>query len=173
MTGTLANEVVGWRFNPAGAPHFGGAMQSLVKSAKRALFNVLGKNTLREKKLSTIVCLTEQLLNNRPLLPLNADIDDLDSITPSLFLIGGPNNSWSQSLMSDQNVSYRRMFRTVNEQLEHIRKSWLKISTNVATAQEMVFEWSIIKKVDLVWVLNQSVLFPLSSGESASSTSRI
>ena len=37
----LSLRQVKWVFNPPGAPHFGGAWESLVKSAKRALVRIL------------------------------------------------------------------------------------------------------------------------------------
>ena len=154
MNGTLANEGKDWRFNLPRAPHFGGAWEFLVRSAKRAIFNVTGKNTLREEKLSTIVCLTEQLLSNQTLVPVSTDADNLDTVTPSQFLIGGTIYSWPQSLMSDQNVSYRQKFGTVSEQLKHLWKRWV---TEFLTTLQQRKKWfssgySIIKAIGLVWI---------------------
>ena len=152
MNETLAIEGVDWQSNPAGAPQFGGAWESLVKSTKRAMFNVLGK----EEKLNTIVCLTEQQLN-RPLTPVSVNIDDLHTITPSLFLIAGPNYYWPQWLMSDKNVSYRKMFRTVTEQLKHSWKRWM--TECLPTLQQRKKRYSsgnsVIKEGDLVWIVDE------------------
>ena len=70
---------------PPAAPHFGGAWESLLKSSKRAIFDILGKKYLKEENLSTVICIAEQLLNNRPLTAVSSDVGDLDTITPNHF----------------------------------------------------------------------------------------
>ncbi|XP_075264725.1 uncharacterized protein LOC142356827 [Convolutriloba macropyga] len=62
----LAEESIKWTFNPPAAPHFGGVWERLVKSFKKALYNVLGKQSLTEDRLRTVLCVVEQLMNNRP-----------------------------------------------------------------------------------------------------------
>ena len=32
-----------WKFNPPGAPHIGGSWERLVRSCKKAMFEILGK----------------------------------------------------------------------------------------------------------------------------------
>ena len=67
MQRNLAQNGIPCNFNPPSAPHFGGAWESLVKSSKRAIFNILGKESLKEENLSTVICIAEQLLNSGPL----------------------------------------------------------------------------------------------------------
>ena len=93
MQRNLAKNGIQWTFNPPAAPHFGGAWESLVKSSKKAIFNILGKESLKEENLSTVICIAEQLLNNRPLTAVSSDVEDLDTITPNRFLVGGANVS--------------------------------------------------------------------------------
>ena len=73
----------------------------------------------RRKPLNSIA---EQLLNNQPLTVVSSDIEDLDKITPNHFLVGGANVSWPISLFSDNNASYRKMFRHISEQLKALWK---------------------------------------------------
>ena len=42
ITDELSQHGVQWQFNPPAAPHFGGVLERLVKSAKRALKAVAG-----------------------------------------------------------------------------------------------------------------------------------
>ena len=112
MQRNLAHNVVQLTLNPPAAPHFGGAWESLVKSSKRAIFNILGKESLKEENLSTVFCIAEQLLNNRPLKEVSSDVEDFDMITPNHFLVGGANVSLPISLFSDINASYRKFSHT-------------------------------------------------------------
>ena len=109
-------------FQPPLAPHFGGAWESLVKSSKRAVFKILGKDSLKEENISTVICIAEQVFNNRPLTAVCSDVEDLDTITPNQFLVGGANVSWPISLFSDNKTSYRKMFCRISEQLTALWK---------------------------------------------------
>ena len=74
MQRNLAQNGIEWTFNPPAAPHFVGAWESLVKSSKRAIFNILGKESLKEENLSTVICIAEKLLNNQPLTAVGSDV---------------------------------------------------------------------------------------------------
>ena len=56
-----------WRFNPPAAPHFGGAHESLVKSAKRSPNAILKNADVNDEELMTSFIGAEALLNSRPL----------------------------------------------------------------------------------------------------------
>ena len=75
-----------WRFNPAGAPHFGGIWEAAVKSVKFHLRRVVGEQTLIFEEFYTFLTQVESCLNSRPLLPLYDDSSDLNVLTPSHFL---------------------------------------------------------------------------------------
>ena len=45
---------VSWRWNPLAAPHFGGVFESVIKSAKRAIFALLGDAEVNDKELETM-----------------------------------------------------------------------------------------------------------------------
>ena len=56
-----------WHFNPPGAPHFNGVHESLVKSAKRAIYSILGNADINDEELLSAITGAEALLNSRPL----------------------------------------------------------------------------------------------------------
>ena len=79
---------VKWRFNPPGAPHFGGAHEAMVKSAKKAIYAVLGSSEVTDEELMTAFTGVESLLNSRPLTYQTADSRDDVPLTPNHFLHG-------------------------------------------------------------------------------------
>ncbi|XP_057368283.1 uncharacterized protein LOC130689299 [Daphnia carinata] len=80
-----------WNFQPPRTPHFGGAHESLVWSAKRALYAALDeeKKFLRhptEETLRTMLYEVAGLLNGRPLTAASEDPADLRPLTTADFL---------------------------------------------------------------------------------------
>ena len=58
-----SNKGVSWKWNPPAAPHFGGVFESMIKSAKQAIFAVLGDAEVNDEELETIFIGVESLLN--------------------------------------------------------------------------------------------------------------
>ena len=46
-----SNKGMSWKWNPPAAPHFGGVFESMIKSAKRAIFAVLGDAEVNYEEL--------------------------------------------------------------------------------------------------------------------------
>uniref|UniRef100_A0ABD2XQ69 Integrase catalytic domain-containing protein n=1 Tax=Trichogramma kaykai TaxID=54128 RepID=A0ABD2XQ69_9HYME len=84
----LANEGTEWKFNPPGAPHFGGIWEAAVKSTKHHLKRVIGEAVLTFEEFSTLLAQIEACLNPRPLQPLTDDPSDLTPLTPAHFFLG-------------------------------------------------------------------------------------
>ncbi|XP_024940200.1 uncharacterized protein LOC112494270 [Cephus cinctus] len=88
LASLLANDGTQWKFNPPGAPNFGGKWEAGVKSVKHHLRRVIGEQTLTYEEMATLLTQIEAVLNSRPLCPLTDDPDDLTALTPGHFLIG-------------------------------------------------------------------------------------
>ena len=56
-----------WQFMPPNAPHFGGVHESMTKSAKRAIYAILGCADITDEELHTAFAGAENLINSRPL----------------------------------------------------------------------------------------------------------
>ena len=110
VANTVAEQGIKWSFNYPAARHFGGVWERLVRSCKKALYNVLGKQSLSEDKLRTVLCIVEQLINNRPLTDVSGDVADLEPLTPNHFLIGQISVQWPNALFSGTSASYRKLF---------------------------------------------------------------
>ena len=84
---SLAQKDIKWKFNPHGAPHFGGIWKRFVGSCKKAMITVLDGRSLTDDVHITTMCLVEQTLNARPLTSVSDDPDDLEASTPNRFLL--------------------------------------------------------------------------------------
>ena len=83
-----------WIFQPAGSPHFGGAHESLVKIAKRALYHSLQATTENKRRptddeLRTALCEVAWMMNCRLLTYVSSDPNDPRPITPMICLEEG------------------------------------------------------------------------------------
>ncbi|GFU29773.1 integrase catalytic domain-containing protein [Trichonephila clavipes] len=83
----MASEGIDWKFLPPRAPNFGGLWEEGVKSFKFYLKRVVGNIRLTYEEFLTVIIQIEGMLNYRPLVPLSSDLDDLNVLTPSHFLI--------------------------------------------------------------------------------------
>ncbi|GFV76002.1 DUF5641 domain-containing protein [Trichonephila clavipes] len=71
------------------SPHFGGLWEAGVKSVKFHLKRVVGSINLTFEEFYTLLTQIEVVLNSRPLVRLvDNDIDSLNVLTPSHFLVG-------------------------------------------------------------------------------------
>ncbi|KAK6171954.1 hypothetical protein SNE40_018372 [Patella caerulea] len=67
MIASTANQGVKWTFNPPISPHFGGAFESMIKSAKKAIYAILGNSDVTDEELLSAMTGAESLINSRPL----------------------------------------------------------------------------------------------------------
>ena len=88
ITDQLSRDRIQWHFNPPASPHFGGAWERLVQSAKRALKAIAGNQCVNDETLLTFMAEVESLLNSRPITPVSSDPLDYEALIPNHFLLG-------------------------------------------------------------------------------------
>ncbi|XP_066585528.1 uncharacterized protein [Prorops nasuta] len=120
----LAEKGIKWEFIPPSSPHFGGLWEAGVKATKHHLIRVIGDHALTFEEFATVLAKIEACLNSRPLCPMSGDIEDLEALTPSHFLTGGPS-----SLIPDiplQSVPENRLsrFQLLTKMQQHFWKRW-------------------------------------------------
>ena len=108
----LAQKEIVWKFNPPGAPHFGGIWERLVQSRKKVMIAILDNRSLAGEVLSTTICLVEQRLNARPLTAVSDGPEDLTALTANHLLLGRENASApfmpSSELYNDLRESFKK-----------------------------------------------------------------
>jgi hypothetical protein len=115
-----------WTFNPPLGPHFGGIHESLVKSAKRAIYAILQKADITDEELLTAFTGAESLLNSRPLSYQSADPKDEPPITPNHFLHGQCGGQFAPEAIDKTDFNPRKRWRRVQELLKHFWARWMK-----------------------------------------------
>ena len=75
-----------WVFYPPGASHMSGVWERLVKSVKRSLKAIIGKDLINEEVLQTVFTEAERIANSRPLTRTSSSPEDDEPLTPSHFL---------------------------------------------------------------------------------------
>ncbi|XP_075263005.1 uncharacterized protein LOC142354568 [Convolutriloba macropyga] len=155
----LAEESIKWTFNPPAAPHFGGVLERLVKSCRKALCNGLGKQSLTEDRTRAVLCVVEQLMNNRPLTDVSGDVTDLQPLTPNHFLIGQISINWPNALFSGTTASYRKLIRDQHSILVAVWNRWMSeylpsLQQRTKWAKEELIE---PKSGDMVWIVDKDV----------------
>ena len=107
---SLANKKIKWHFNPPLAPHFRGAHESMVKSAKMAIKAILGQADINDDIIAA-----EGLINLRPLTYQSAShIDDVP-LTPNHFLHGQIGGNFAPTSVDETQFSPRKRWGLVQE----------------------------------------------------------
>ena len=155
----LAQKKIVWKFNPPGAPHFGGIWERLVQSCKKVMIAILDNRSLTDEVLSTTMCLVEQTLNARPLTAVSDDPEDLTALTPNHFLLGRENASAPFMPSSERYHNLRKSFKTAQAYAEIIWKRWTRENLPQWNQRS---KWSKehvrnLKEGELVWLVDDSV----------------
>ena len=122
----LAQKKIAWKFNPPGAPHFGGVWERLVQNCKKVMIAILHNRSFTDKVLSTTMCLVEQTLNARPLTAVSDDPEDLTALTANHFLLGRENASAPLMPSSERYHDLRKSFKTAQAYADMIWKRWTR-----------------------------------------------
>ena len=77
-----------WIFGPADSPWYQGAVESLVKSAKRAIHFAINNQRLSVQEFMTVCSEAMNLLNERPIGTLPSADSELNILTPNSLLLG-------------------------------------------------------------------------------------
>ena len=126
----IANETsskgIDWHFSPPASPHFGGAWERLVRSAKTALRIVLKNRTVNDEVLHSAMVGVEALLNDRPLTHVSVDPRDLEALTPNHFLLGRSNPNRPPDVILPTETLSAKSWRTAQVIITQFWHRWLR-----------------------------------------------
>ena len=78
-----------WSFLPPMAHHRAGVWERLIRSVRKHLASLLGKDTLEVDTLVTVLAQVEAIINYRPITKVSDDIRDPEALTPAHLLYPG------------------------------------------------------------------------------------
>ena len=112
--------------NKSPPPHFGGAWESLVKSAKRMLTTILHNQTLTDEILVTTLITIENLLNRRPLAYLSDDPVAPQVLTPNHFLVGRVNPHIQRDIYDTHDLTSKKRWRISQTLVNNFWNRWMR-----------------------------------------------
>jgi hypothetical protein len=114
-----------WVFGPADSPWHQGAVESLVKAAKRCFMFAFNSSRLTPSEFLTVCANVTNILNERPIGTLSSAEPTPKVLTPNCLLIGRPYalnpGGWSQD------ISVRRRLEVIDQISESFWKRWLEL----------------------------------------------
>ncbi|GFT26577.1 integrase catalytic domain-containing protein [Trichonephila clavipes] len=139
----MASEGIDWKFLPPRAPNFGGLWEAGVKSFKFYLKRVVSNIRLTYEEFLTVIIQIEGMLNSRPLVPLSSDLDDLNVLTPSHFLIGRSITSIVEPDLTNLNENRLDTWQKITKIIQLIWKRW---SVDYLNSLQQRNKWHFEKK---------------------------
>ena len=153
----MSQQEIDWRFNPPASPHFGGVWERVVRSAKRALEAIIGRDVITDEMLLTVMAEVEGLLNSRPLTHVSTDPNDLQALTPNHFLIGRASPNLPPGIFDDKDLSCRRRWRHAQRVVDHFWKRWRReYLPELTVRRKWLRETRNLEAGDLVLVVEDS-----------------
>ena len=121
---TLAQEGTTWKFNPPGAPNFGGIWEAAVKSTKHHLKRVVGEHKLTFEEFITLLAQIEACLNSRPLTTLIDDPLDPQPLTPAHFLIQQNSYVVPEPSYLEEKIPLTKRWKLIQQMLHSFWQRW-------------------------------------------------
>ena len=138
--------------------HFGGTWERLVRSTKRALKAIAGKQRVTDEALLTFMAEAESLVNSRPLTPLSSGCKDLEALTPNHFLLGRANLNLPLDVVSDGDLCSRKRWKHAQVMTNHFWRRWLQeYLPSITTRPKWRRESPEIVEGDLVLVMSENL----------------
>ena len=151
---------VTWKFGSADSPWYQGAVESLVKAAKRAIVFAVGKRRLQVPELLTVCSEATNLLNERPIGTLPTLDSNLNVFTPNSLLLGrltAKNPGGWQPFTYSQSPKTR--YSLVQTAVEDFWEKWIQLYAPSLIVRR---KWHVITRNlrpgDIVMIADKNVM---------------
>ena len=151
-----AEQGVCWKFSAADAPWQNGAVESMVKSCKKTLSNVMGNQRLSPTQFGAVMYDVANIVNERPIGVTSVD-SELSVITPNSLLLG---RSTAKNPGGWQPTSgLMKQYHIVQQICSAFWTQWISnVSPGLITDAKWHAQGQNIKPGDVVLVADKSAL---------------
>ena len=122
ITDNLAGRKIVWKFNPPSASHRGGIWERLIRSVRKILNSVAGRQSMDEEVLWTYLTQAERIINDRPLLAVREEMGEPTPIRASDLL--QPKSSSFVAINLPLSQLVERRWRVVNNLTAEFWRKW-------------------------------------------------
>ena len=121
----LRMKAVNWSFNPPLASHRGGVWERMIRSIRRILAALMHEQVVDDEALHTFLVEVERILNDRPLIRNEGQVDDLDPLTTSKLLLMHSNSCAPLGVFINKD-RYNRRWRQAQLLANTFWRRWLR-----------------------------------------------
>ncbi|GFT66208.1 integrase catalytic domain-containing protein [Trichonephila clavipes] len=139
----MASEGIDWKFLPLEPQILEVSGRQALNLFKFYLKRVVGNIRLTYEEFLTVIIQIEGMLNSRPLVPLSSDLDDLNVLTPSHFLIGRSITSIVEPDLTNLNENRLDNWQKITKIIQLIWKRW---SVDYLNSLQQRNKWHFEKK---------------------------
>ena len=129
----------------------------MIRSTVRVLKSLLEEQTVNDEVFSTLLTEVERILNDRPLLRHEGNVDELDPLTPSKLLLLRSNSTLPPGVFISED-RYNRRWRQAQLLTNTFWKRWVR--EYLPTLQERQ-KWQSVKRSlktgDLVLMVDEKI----------------
>lgn len=115
----LAHHTIVWKFIAPRAAWWGGWWERMIGTTKRCLRKVLGRSSLDEEALQTVLVNIEAALNSRPITQ-----HEESALTPAHFLVGDRLTTLPSGLEPRRTTDLAKMYKLRQKLVEDFWKRW-------------------------------------------------
>lgn len=121
----LLSQEVDWFFNPPAASHRGGVWERMIRTVREVFRSITTEQSMTDEVLATFMTEAERIVNNRPLVPIYDDVEDVRALTPNDLLLLRPLAEPETSRLANL-CSYTRRWRQAKQLADTFWRRWTR-----------------------------------------------